>query len=63
MWTTVLSDNKDYLDAVTDAMFDMLENSRDRVPFTDWYFTSSPYMRGFQNRSVQGGLFINLLKF
>ena len=63
MWTTVLTDSREYLDAVVDAMYSMLENTRDRVPFTDWYFTSSPYMRGFQNRSVQGGLFINLLEF
>lgn len=63
MWTTVLSDNKEYLDAVVDAMYNMLENTRDRVPFTDWYYTSTPYMSGFQNRTVQGGLFINLLKF
>ncbi len=61
MWTTVLTDNSKYLNAVVDSMYEMLENTRDRVPFTDWYFTSSPYMRGFQNRSVQGGLFINLL--
>lgn len=61
MWTTVLTDNKEYLNAVVDRMYDMLEATRDRVPFTDWYFTSWPYMRGFQNRSVQGGLFINLL--
>lgn len=61
MWTTVLTNNKKYRDAVIEAMYDMLENTRDRVPFTDWYFTSTPYMRGFQNRTVQGGLFINLL--
>ncbi len=63
MWTTVLSDNKEYLDAVVNSMYTMLENTRDRVPFTDWYLTSTPYMKGFQNRTVQGGLFINLLKF
>lgn len=63
MWTTVLTDNREYLDAIVDTMYAMLENTRDRVPFSDWYFTSSPYMRNFQNRTVQGGLFINLLKF
>ena len=63
MWSTVLTDNKEYLDAVVDAMCNMLNNTRDRVPFTDWCYTSSPYMAGFQNRTVQGGLFINLLKF
>ena len=63
MWSTVIGDNVKYRDAVIDAMYEMLENIRDRVPFSDWYFTSAPYMRGFQNRSVQGGLFINLLEF
>ena len=63
MWSTVLTDNKDYRDAVIDAMCVMLNETRDRVPFTDYCFTSSPYMAGFQNRTVQGGLFINLLKF
>ncbi len=63
MWSTVLTDNKEYRDAVVDAMCNMLNNTRDRVPFTDWCYTSTPYMAGFQNRTVQGGLFINLLKF
>ncbi|MBQ8188134.1 MAG: DUF4965 domain-containing protein [Clostridia bacterium] len=63
MWTTILTDNREYLDAVVDGMCAMLENTRDRVPFSDYYYTSTPYMRGFQNRTVQGGLFINLLKF
>lgn len=63
MWSTVLTDNKEYRDAVIDSMCVMLNETRDRVPFTDWCYTSSPYMAGFQNRTVQGGLFINLLKF
>ena len=63
MWSTVLCDNKQYLDTVIDRMCTMLECTRDRVPFTDWYYTSSPYMAGFQNRTVQAGLFINLLEF
>ncbi len=62
MWSTVLCDNKEYLECVVDKMYDMLEATRDRVPFTDWYYTSSPYMAGFQNRTVQAGLFINLLE-
>ena len=44
-------------------MLDMLNDTNDRVPFTDWYYSSTAIMRGFQNRTVQGGLFIKLLKF
>ena len=62
MWSTVLSDDREYTGQIVDAMWDMLNETPDRVPFTDWYFTSKPRQRGFQNRSVQGGLFINLLK-
>lgn len=63
MWSTILSDNKKYTDAIVSAMLNMLSDTPDPVPFTDWYYTSTAIQRGFQNRSVQGGLFINMLKF
>lgn len=74
MWSTMLdSSNTEYTDKVVSAMWDMLCNTPDRVPFTDWYHTIEPAQTkyyatpdarkqiGFQNRTVQGGLFINLL--
>ena len=63
MWSTVLSDDEEYTDKIVSAMLDMLNDTGDRVPFTDWYYTSTAIQRGFQNRSVQGGLFINMLQF
>lgn len=62
MWSTVLTDNKEYEQAIIDAMWTCMSEIRERVPFSDWYNTSTPHMVGFQNRTVQGGLFINLLK-
>ena len=61
MWATVLTDDREFRDQIISRMWNFLRDTPDRVPFSDWIFTSAPKMRGFQARSVQGGLFINLL--
>lgn len=61
MWSTMLTNDTNYTNAIIGSMWQMLNETRDRVPFSDWYYTSKPYMVGFQNRAVQGGLFIRLL--
>lgn len=61
LWTTRLTDNKEYFDKIVSTMWDMLNETQSRVPFTDWYFTSTAIQRGFQNRTVQGGLFIPMI--
>ena len=38
-----------------------LEESPDRIPFGDWYYTDSGKYRYFRARTVQGGTFILLL--
>lgn len=63
MWSSILCDNKEYTNAIISAMLKMLAETPDPVPFSDWYYTSTAIQRAFQNRSVQGGLFINMLKF
>lgn len=63
MWSTVLSDNNEYRDKIVSSMLKMLSDTNDKVPFTDWYYTTRAVQEGFQNRTVQGGLFINMLKF
>lgn len=39
-----------------------LEGTGDRVPFSDWYDTKTGEHYHFQNRTVQGGLFMPLLR-
>lgn len=61
MWTTCLTDDKEYRDTIIEKMWNMINDMKDRVPFSDWYYTSTPRMERFQNRTVQGGLFMPLL--
>ncbi len=60
-WTTVLTDDAKYRDEVYASIRRMIEETPDRVPITDWYFTDTSRQKGFQNRSVLGGFFINLM--
>ena len=61
LWTTALFNDPEFTNGVVSRMWDFLHDTPDRIPFCDWVFTSHPNARGFQARSVQGGLFINLL--
>lgn len=61
-WTTVMTDNKEYLDKVIEAQYSFINDTLDRVPITDWHCTSINRRMDFQNRSVIGGLFVNLLE-
>ena len=61
MWSTRIWDDKAYFDVVCESMVNMINETLDRVPLTDWYYTSTADYRAFRNRSVVGGLFINLL--
>lgn len=63
MWSTALFNDKEYTDMIVNSMWDFLCDTPERVPFTDMPFTNAPYMRSFVARTVQGGLFINMLKF
>ena len=62
LWATRLADDEAFTKEIVEAIWDMLNQTESRAPFTDWYFCSTARQRGFQNRTVQGGLFINLLK-
>ena len=61
MWSTCIFDDKDYFNMVCESMVNMINETYDRVPLTDWYYSSTAKHVFFQNRSVVGGLFINLL--
>lgn len=61
MWTATMLGDEEFFSRVVDTMYDFLVKTPDRIPFTDLYFTTKPYARSFQARTVQGGLFIALM--
>lgn len=61
-WTATLADTKHEFEKFISPMWQAYNDSPSRVPLTDWYDTISSYKVGFQNRTVQGGLFIKMLE-
>lgn len=61
MWSTRTYDDQDYFKSVCVSIVNMINETVDRVPLTDWYYSSTAAYRRFRNRSVVGGLFINLI--
>jgi hypothetical protein len=60
-WTATLADSESDFDALIDPTWKFANESPSRVPLTDWYWTQDAKQRGFQARSVVGGLFMKML--
>ena len=61
LWTAAMAPTQEQFDQLVAPLWRAYHESDSRVPLTDWYFTDSAEQRGFQNRTVQGGLFMQLL--
>ncbi|MDF2537204.1 MAG: glutaminase [Herbinix sp.] len=61
VWCAALMNSKTDFMRMIAPLYAAYHNSESRVPMTDWYDTKTAKIRGFQNRTVQGGLFIRLL--
>lgn len=61
VWAALLADTRADFDALTTTIFDLADQTPDRVPLTDWYMTTDGHTRGMYARSVVGGLFAPLL--
>lgn len=61
-WAVAMSDNKNDIVELINPIGLFLEETEDRVPFSDWYDTETAEHYYFRNRTVQGGLFMLILK-
>jgi len=62
MWTATMADDKETFGKFIAPVHKFMNETVDRVPMTDWYWTDKPNQRGFQARSVVGGYFIKMLE-
>ncbi|MDR1025425.1 MAG: DUF4965 domain-containing protein, partial [Treponema sp.] len=61
LWTAAFTRNRTEREALIGPVARFLKETPDRVPFSDWYDTVNAKHYYFQNRTVQGGLFMPLL--
>ena len=61
VWTATLSQSRREFERYIAPLWLAYNESPSRVPMTDWYDTVSSRIVGFQNRTIQGGLFIKML--
>ena len=63
MWMATVTEDEDKRDKIIDLVYNVLTKSPDRVPFSDWIVDAETgNYKEFVNRTVQGSMFILLLK-
>ena len=61
IWTASMTDNVRLFTSFSDRIWKWVDETTDRVPLSDWYWTDSPHFRGFRARSVIGGFWMKVL--
>ncbi len=62
IWTATLADDLATFQKFIDPEHKFVNETKNRVPMTDWYETPDARQVGFQARSVVGGYFIKMLE-
>lgn len=58
VWAGALTGRREDLEFMCEGLHRFLDETPDRVPFSDWYMVDSGLYRGFIARSVVGGVFM-----
>jgi len=61
LWTAAMTGDRADFEALSAPVLDFLNETPDRSPMTDWYFTDTAKKRGFTARPVVGGVFMAML--
>jgi hypothetical protein len=61
LWAATLADDRPLFEDFVERILRYVDETPNRVPFSDLYYADSGRKMGFQARSVVGGLFIGLL--
>ncbi|WP_201755556.1 glutaminase family protein [Paenibacillus glycinis] len=62
LWSAALAEERSDFIALMEPIWTMLNETPDRVPFSDWTDTLTARQLNFQHRSVVGGIFMKLLR-
>ena len=61
VWSATLSGSREDFEALVAPLHRFLDETPDRVPFTDWYWADNGRHRYFMARSAVGGVFLPML--
>ncbi len=61
IWTASMASNTRLFTSFSDRIWAWVNETTDRVPLSDWYWTDSRHFRGFRARSVIGGFWMKVL--
>lgn len=61
IWTATMTDSQEDFEAFIDPLWKFYNETIDRVPMSDWFYTDKPEYCQFIARSVVGGYFIKML--
>jgi len=61
VWTATMAGNREDFITLTDPIYTFLNDTPDRSPMTDWYWTHNAKKVGFTARPVVGGVFIKMM--